>query len=1271
MEREKDSEGKISGLRTCAEESLSGQPSDKEDISALSPEKKVQPLIHELQVHQIEPETQNEKLHRAQQDLEVSQDKYSELYDFAPVGYFTLDQSGVILEANLTASGLLSIARTFLVGRPLARFVSEEDRNALDIHFRQVIETQSKQTCEVQLTKKDGSQILVRLDSLVLESRDVAPEILRTAVTDITKGKHADEALYAAELRYRRLFESAKDGILILDLDTGKILDVNRYLIDMLGYSHEEFLEKYLWEVSPFRDTALNKEAFAELQQKGYIRYEDLPLETRDGRSIAVEFISNSYLVHGMTFIQCNISDITERKRTEEALRKNEALLKEAQRVAQIGHWELDLATGIFSWSEEVFHIFGLDPERGEVSLADHRDLIHPEYWELLHDSVSRASTQGTPYDIELRLVRPDGSIRWLNAKGSPIRNVEGAIFRLFGIAQDITDRKTAEEERLRSLGRQERLNRLQQALLAPGELVQKLKMITDGVVDVFGADFCRIWVISPGDLCECGCVHAAVTEEPHVCKYRDKCLQLQASSGRYTHTDGLAHRRVPFGAYKIGRLASAQEHKFLTNDVVHDQRVHNHDWARELGLVSFVGYQLRPTSGEALGVLALFSKHAITQEEDAQLDALSSTTAQVLHAAEGVERLKESEKRFKTMFNEAPLGIALIDSLTGRIYEVNLKFAKIAGRTMEQMTNIDWMSITHPDDVQEDIDNMALFNTGKIPGFQMQKRYLHLDGTAVWINMTIAPLKAEDKYRHHHLCMIEDITERKLAEEFLKASTERFRSLIEASPIGMSIFRQGKPQYVNPAMMHMFGHESEAEILGSGVEDLYEPGSGDLIKKLMTTSLEGMPVPYHQEARGLKKSGKAFDISMWMVKIEFEGDPAILTFMLDVSEEKSLRSQLFQAQKMEAVGTLAGGVAHDFNNLLTVVMGFSELLLIDKDEQDPAYADLQKIHKAGQKGADLVRRLLSFSRKSEIKPRPLNLNHQIEQLEKMLTRTIPKMIKIELSLADGLFPVNADPTQMDQVLMNLAMNAKDAIPDGGKLTIETANVFLDEEYARTYLGAKPGGYVLLSVSDTGHGMNKETLDHIFEPFYTTKEVGKGTGLGLAMVYGIVHQHGGQVRCYSEPGRGTSFKIYLPALVAEREELETATREALPRGGTETILLVDDEEFVQDLGKRILERSGYTVLTAANGKEALDLYKEERARISLVILDLIMPEMGGKQCLGELLKIDPKARVLIASGFAANGQTKEAIKTGARGFVDKPYNMKGMLQSVREVLDEE
>jgi CheY-like chemotaxis protein len=382
------------------------------------------------------------------------------------------------------------------------------------------------------------------------------------------------------------------------------------------------------------------------------------------------------------------------------------------------------------------------------------------------------------------------------------------------------------------------------------------------------------------------------------------------------------------------------------------------------------------------------------------------------------------------------------------------------------------------------------------------------------------------------------------------------------------------------------------------------------------------------------------------------------------------LERQLLQAQKMEAVGTLAGGIAHDFNNLLQVTMGYAEVLLSRKDKADSEYPRLQQILQAGRSGSELVQRLLTLSRKTESKQRPIDVNYQIEQARRLLERTIPKMIEIELRLAASLATANADPTQLEQIIMNLAVNARDAMPEGGKLTLGTENVTLDEDYCRRHPGAKPGNYVLLAISDTGFGMDKEILDHIFEPFFTTKGVGMGTGLGLAVVYGIVKQHGGYVTCESQPGHGTVFKVYLPAI--EEQEIvsgELAEELRLP-GGTETILLVEDEEVVRDLGELILCESGYRVLTAKNGKEALTIYQRNRESISLVILDLVMPEMGGKQCFEELLKIDPRVKVLIASGLSVDGSTKEALEGVARGFASKPYNMKEMLRSVRKVLDE-
>jgi CheY-like chemotaxis protein len=370
----------------------------------------------------------------------------------------------------------------------------------------------------------------------------------------------------------------------------------------------------------------------------------------------------------------------------------------------------------------------------------------------------------------------------------------------------------------------------------------------------------------------------------------------------------------------------------------------------------------------------------------------------------------------------------------------------------------------------------------------------------------------------------------------------------------------------------------------------------------------------------------------------------------------------------MEAVGTLAGGIAHDFNNILQVTLGYSELILGDRELPGHRRADLKKIYDSARRGADLVMRMLTFSRKTDTKPQPLDLNHRVSEIQKMLERTLPKMIDIHVLPGENLAKINADPIQIDQVLMNLAVNAADAMPEGGKLSIHTGNVTLEEHELKDYVEAKPGQQVLLMVTDTGLGMDKNTLEHIFEPFFTTKAVGEGTGLGLAMVHGIVKQHGGHIRCSSTPGRGTTFQVYLPAMVVG-EPVEEPSKILFPQGGSETILLVDDEEHIRDLGMKILSAAGYNVIMACNGGEALDVYYERVNDIALVILDLMMPEMGGKQCLERLLRMNPAIKVIISSGYSASGPTREALSAGAKGFVNKPYDIHRMLDVIREVLD--
>ena len=373
----------------------------------------------------------------------------------------------------------------------------------------------------------------------------------------------------------------------------------------------------------------------------------------------------------------------------------------------------------------------------------------------------------------------------------------------------------------------------------------------------------------------------------------------------------------------------------------------------------------------------------------------------------------------------------------------------------------------------------------------------------------------------------------------------------------------------------------------------------------------------------------------------------------------------------MEAIGTLAGGVAHDFNNILAAIMGYTEFAQESAQEGLDCSGELNQVLSAAQRARDLVRQILTFSRKVEFQPKPLDLNREVRQTREVLGRTLPKMIDIVCELAPDLHPVHADANQMEQVLLNLGANAADAMPQGGRLAIRTENVSLDDESCRGRLEVEPGDYVLLTVSDNGQGMDENTRQQIFDPFFSTKPQGKGTGLGLSTVYGIVTGHGGHIFCTSRPGHGTTFSIYLPALVTDAVPAGAARAKPGALRGNESILLVDDEESLRRVVSAHLSRAGYSVRTAASGEEALEVFRGASREVDLVVLDLGMPGMGGLKCLGELLLLDPETRVLIASGYAADGQIQQSLERGAAGYIAKPYRKTELLSAVRRVLDRE
>jgi nitrogen-specific signal transduction histidine kinase/CheY-like chemotaxis protein len=390
------------------------------------------------------------------------------------------------------------------------------------------------------------------------------------------------------------------------------------------------------------------------------------------------------------------------------------------------------------------------------------------------------------------------------------------------------------------------------------------------------------------------------------------------------------------------------------------------------------------------------------------------------------------------------------------------------------------------------------------------------------------------------------------------------------------------------------------------------------------------------------------------------------LAVLEDVTRRTELEQQVRQSQKMEAIGRLAGGVAHDFNNLLSVILSYADMLATELEGQPPL-GDVKEIQRAAARAAELTQRLLSFSRQQVLAPRVLDLNHVLADMGRMLRRILGEDVRVVSVPGSQLGRVHLDPVSVEQIIMNLAVNARDAMPRGGKLTLETANVTLGDDYANEHFGVRPGHYVMLAMTDTGVGMDRATLDRIFEPFFTTKERGKGTGLGLATVFGIVRQSGGYVWPYSEPGKGTTFKLYFPR-VEEEVEARRPARAAVA-AGTETILLVEDEEQIRVVARRILARHGYQVLEARNGAEALSLWQQHHAAISLLLTDVVMPEMSGPALARQLTASRPSLKVLYMSGYTDDAVVRHGVLEGEVAFLQKPFTPSTLGAKVREVLD--
>ncbi len=751
---------------------------------------------------------------------------------------------------------------------------------------------------------------------------------------------------------------------------------------------------------------------------------------------------------------------------------------------------------------------------------------VHPNDRDRVYAAWQETIVGKSHFETEFRFKNRD-EITWVSSHSAAIMDDSGEITGFIGTLTETTHQR-------QGLQRSKQLNRLNEKLLGLESLNDKLKEVTQAIVDIFNVDFVRIWMIKPGDLCEKGCIHNEAELEEHRCVHKDKCLHLLASSGRYEHIDG-GHGRVPFGCYKIGQIASGTRSKLLTNNVGSDPRIHHHEWAKKLGLASFAGYRLVSAKGYVVGILALFSKNIITIHEDFQLESIAVTIGQIIEMEKAKEALLKSEIKYRMMM-ESMVDPVYICSSDKKIVYMNSAMIERIGRDAT--------------------------------GETCYKALHKMDTPCEW-------------------CVFDSITPGRTIESTI------------VSPLDNRTYR-----------------------------------------------IANMPIQH--EDGTISKMAIYKDITDYIRAVE---------------EKKDAQRQLQRVRRLESIGTLAGGIAHDFNNILYPVIGFAQMAVSDLDDDHPIQENLEDILQGAKRARDLVKQILSFSNQRDLDKKTLLFTPVIEETLRLIRSTIPSNIIIKQDLdGDDLFIV-ANETEIHEVVMNLCTNAYHAMEETGG----TLYVSLKKEQPDAELNLKPGEYCCLKVSDTGTGIPSVVMDKIFDPYFTTKAPGKGSGLGLSVIHGIVKNYSGIINVQSKSPDGTQVKVYLPVTTQTVTGNDEASGEY--QTGTERILFVDDEESIVRLCTRLLERLGYQVTARKSSLEALELFKKETTHFDLIITDMAMPGLLGTQLAKNILSIRPDIPILICTGFSEQIDKDKAESIGIKGFIHKPILMTELSQKVRQLLD--
>lgn len=637
----------------------------------------------------------------------------------------------------------------------------------------------------------------------------------------------------------------------------------------------------------------------------------------------------------------------------------------------------------------------------------------------------------------------------------------------------------------------------------------------------------------------------------------------------------------------------------------------------------------------------------------------------------------RQAEERLELALRGGDLGTWDLNVRTNEVI-YDERWAEMLGYSLDEISdNLDfWKENIHPDDLPGVMKRIDAYMQGALDNYEVEHRLKHRDGHYVWVISRGRVIARDPNGEPVRVCGTHlDITERKNAEQALRENEEKYRSVVENANEGILVIQDGIRKFYNQRWLEFTGYEA-AEYDKQPFLSRIHHEDYDKIKRVYSDFSDGLINAPNVDFRLIAKNGNTIWLNATCSKITWEGQSAEMIFTMDVTDrmkaERALRESeenLRQSQKMESIGRLAGGVAHDFNNMLAVIIGQSQLGLRKTPEDSPLRHYLDDIITAAKRSGDLTRQLLAFARKQEIEPRKIELNDIIEKTLKMLRRLIGENIDLTWEPGTNLWAVNMDPSQIDQILANLAVNARDAIEDDGKLTMETENVTIGASYFTNHSEGAPGDYVMLAVTDDGRGMETETISHIFEPFFTTKAMGEGTGLGLATVYGIVKQNNGFINVYSELGNGTVFKIYLPRMKENGDQDDDLESTPIVVGGDATILLVEDDESICFTVQLMLEDLGYSVLMARTADEACKLAAENRDAIDVLMTDVVMPKVNGRQLVKKLTPDHPNMKVIYMSGYTANVIANHGLLEDGINFISKPFTYEQLAEKLREVLD--